>query len=176
MALFPCYMPTNWDVGPVGRLEYGDGQWIIQVLPLEEQVEDRRLAQLQYEQERAKQRAEHEAAELRAATLLLTYLSPEQAMQYRKKGYFDLIGSLGGEYRIIPSRTYNVLRWRGGVEVAALCGGPRERLPLSDVLLAQYLALTADEADFLSTANAARPDRDGYSCGCLMCRNYYGTP
>lgn len=151
---FTVYTPVSWDIGPVARLEYLTGRWTIQTLTDGEETE-RRLAREQYE-----------AAELRATTLLLTYLSPEQAKQYRQKGCFDLIGSLGGRYRIKPGYAYNVHRLRDGGEVTALCGGPTD-LPRSDVMLAQYLALAADEAGFLSVANA---------CDCRVCRSGYCDP
>jgi hypothetical protein len=148
----------------VGRLEYETGQWTIQAVPLSDLD---RLAYERYEQERTKQQAENEAAELRAATLLLTYLSPEQAEQYRQTGHFDLVGSLGGQYRIRPGHAYNVQRRCDGAEVVTLCGGP-SGLPRSDVMLAQYLALVADEAGFLSIANYALPDA---ICSCVHCRD-----
>jgi hypothetical protein len=123
-------------------------------------------------------RGQREAAEQRASALLLQYLSHEQGQQWRKYGRFDLVGSLGGNYRIANGRVNNIALMRDGKMVTTLCAGPNldvqgEILPTSDVVLGQYLALVTDEAGFLAIANSERSVWETWevSCSCPMCRS-----
>lgn len=117
-------------------------------------------------QERA--RVARTVATNRAVELLLSLLSPEQRASYERDRSFTVIGSAGGIYRIRPGVMGNV-DWidpaNSGREIAGvLCAHPQlwtsdGSLPDPDVALAQMLALTTDEADFVATANVHRGRR-----------------
>jgi hypothetical protein len=126
--------------------------------------------------------AEQDAAVARAEALLLGCLPAAQEQQYRERKTFDLVGSLGGHYRITYGRSVNVFRLRNGREVVAFCGAPAcdergESLPLPDVMLAQYLVLVTDEAAFIAVA-VSQPLPWGSDfvlvtgCQCYLCRSF----
>jgi len=112
-----------------------------------------------------------ERAEGQATTLLLSHLSPEQATQYQQYRSFDVVGSLGGNYRVRYGRADNISRM---ADEASICCGPQsqgESLPIPDVMLAQYLALITDEAAFLRVAVIRAPWAEYMSCSCGLCQS-----
>jgi hypothetical protein len=126
--------------------------------PEERAAFDRQQEELR-QRERAR-RAERNAATARAEELLLMMLDEVQAAQYRMARTFDLVGSLGGRYRIHPGTMGNVDALDADGEwVGALCAHPTGGLPLPDVALAQMLHITTDERDFVATANVHRGRR-----------------
>lgn len=148
---------------------YRPSNGFVRVAPWEREREYER-----YEEARRKTAERRAAVERQATTLLLSYLSPEQSAQYRQSNSFDVVGSLGGNYRVSYGRAENISRRTDG---ATLCCGPRsddqgERLPIPDVMLAQYLALITDEAAFLRVA-AAEPALEPVSCHWPLCRSMY---
>ena len=92
-------------------------------------------------------------AEQRASTLLKEWLSPEQCLQYKRWGYFEVRGSHSGmRYRIRCARQTNVEQLdERGHAAACLCFLP-ENVPVSDVMLAQKIMLENDEPAALRVA------------------------
>jgi hypothetical protein len=91
-------------------------------------------------------------AERRASTLLKEWLTPEQCSEYERRGYFEARGSHSRKrYRIRSGRQMNVDQLdEGGHLVATLCFLPERYVPVSDVMLAQKIALENDEPATLS--------------------------
>jgi len=118
----------------------------------------RRQAELR--QPEQAQRAERNAATARAEELLLSMLDDVQRASYLNIKVFEVIGSLGGRYRIRPGTMGNVDALDpAGEWIGALCAHPTGGLPLPDVALAQMLHLITDEADFVQKANVHRGRR-----------------
>jgi len=93
--------------------------------------------------------------EKRAAMLLCDWLSPSQRAQYEHKRYFEVRGSASGKrYRICQGRIGNIIELdeRGGM-VATLCFLPEGDLASGDIMLAQKIALEADELAAVRVAN-----------------------
>lgn len=123
----------------------------------------------QYEQHRRERAERRTAAVQRATQTLLGILDDTQQAAYQADRTFEVIGSLGGRYRIRPGSTGNV-DWIdpdtsqvGGV----LCAHPilwdgHGHLPDPDVALAQMLALSTDEAYFVQAANVHRGRRPAH--------------
>lgn len=103
------------------------------------------------EQERART-----VATTRAEVLLKAHLDIAQRQQYEAEHCFD-VGSADGArtYRLSHGVTHNVtlLDAATGQPVRTYCAHPVGDLPVADVLLAQMLLLTCDEAAFLRVAN-----------------------
>jgi hypothetical protein len=98
-------------------------------------------------------------AELRGISLLKEWLTPEQLTQYESYRYFDVIGGHSGtRYRIRYGSGMNVTKigCRGKPE-AGLCFLPSEALVAGDVMLAQKIALEADEWSALAVARRFSP-------------------
>jgi hypothetical protein len=94
-------------------------------------------------------------AEQRALALLKAWLSPAQLAQYERDGSFEVVGCHSGtRYRIRRAGHMNIdeLSERG-VRVAVWCFGPHGFLPVSDMMLAQKIALETDEQAALQVAN-----------------------
>jgi hypothetical protein len=91
----------------------------------------------------------------RAEQLLMRHLSPLQRDQYRKRGWFDVVGGdTNQRYRIQRGHQMNIeVRDQSGGLVQVLCFTPEGHLPVGDVLLAQKFALELFEADTLKIAN-----------------------
>lgn len=94
-------------------------------------------------------------AEMRAARLLADNLSAAQLTQYERWGYFDVIGgNTGRHYRVRRGVQLNVDELdRHGRPIRMLCFLPDGRLPISDMMLSQKLALELYELDALAIAN-----------------------
>lgn len=89
-------------------------------------------------------------AEWRAARLLCGRLSPEQRRTWRRWRYFDVQGK-ECVYRLHRGTARNIQRLVDGRAAGWLCAHP-QGVPVADVLLAQKLAIEADEAAFLRIA------------------------
>jgi hypothetical protein len=96
---------------------------------------------------------------VRSLQLLLSNLSPDQRQQFTYYNYFDVIGGDSGtRYRIRNRHFLNVERLDyKGTCTCRLCFGPRGKLPIADVMLAQKLALELFEPEAIKIANAAPP-------------------
>ena len=94
-------------------------------------------------------------AQKRARHLLFGNLTPDQRVQLRNFGYFDVIGGdAGARYRIRNRPYYNVERLGpDDTPQAVFCFGPPIDLPFADCLLAQKVALETFESAALAVAN-----------------------
>lgn len=96
----------------------------------------------------------YEKIEARGIALLSAWLSPEQRLEFEKYKRFDVIGSNSGRrYRICYGTSTNVYEIDGrGRVVAGWCFRPVGCLVAGDVMLAQKIALEADERATLMVA------------------------
>ena len=99
------------------------------------------------------------AVKERAEALLISLLPESEKQRYRHEGYFEVIGSHGGHYQIHRGVAGNIT-WMhpDGRRGSDLCCHPDTfdgvgQLPTEDVMLAQLLALRADEAAFVRVGN-----------------------
>jgi hypothetical protein len=85
---------------------------------------------------------------------LKEWLTPEQRLEYEHRSYFEVSSShTGKRYRIRPGRQMNVDQLDGrGHRVAILCFLPERHVPVSDVMLAQKIALEKTNLPLLSVA------------------------
>jgi hypothetical protein len=118
-------------------------------------------------EQRERQEEEWQArarAEERAKETLESLLTQEQIEDLRRTKAFELITQSGRRYRIRRGVSGNVRLVEDGREVEALCAHPRTSLhddagrylgalPSEDVMIAQMLALNADEEGFRRIAN-----------------------
>lgn len=108
----------------------------------------------EHRRELARARQALERADARARELLLALLTDEQARTYQQDGWFDVLGSDGGLFRIINrGQAGNVEELAGGQAIASYCCHPPGRLPDADAHAAQLLHLQTDEKGFRRTAN-----------------------
>jgi hypothetical protein len=121
------------------------------------EVQAELLAQKRYEEELSAKRLAKRQADRRAEQLLRGCLSPEQQRDLEEKGCFYVETPGGRRYRIDRGTHGNVKRLdeRGSI-LAGYCAQPAG-IPVADSMLAQKLALEADEDGFLRVANA-RPN------------------
>ena len=99
------------------------------------------------------------AREARALKLLREWLSPEQLMQYKATGYFDVIGRQSKKrYRIHRGTAMNVheIDQAGNIRFG-WCFVPDGPLAAGDVMLAQKIALETDEWGALAVAKKFTP-------------------
>jgi hypothetical protein len=87
--------------------------------------------------------------------LLVRNLSPSQRDQFEHHDYFDVVGGeTGACYRIRYGQILNVERLdENGRRLQLLCFGPKGKLPIGDVMLAQKLALELFESEAFRVAN-----------------------
>nr|WP_271497733.1 hypothetical protein [Bradyrhizobium sp. CCBAU 11357] len=87
--------------------------------------------------------------------LLRSWLSPQQRVEFDRKGYFDVVGGdTGKRYRIRRGTSGNVNEIdEYGRRGMGWCFVPIGGLVEGDVMLAQKIALETDEARALSVAN-----------------------
>lgn len=84
----------------------------------------------------------------KAEALLWSKLTPAQRSTCRDAGYFDVVGSSGGRYRIrMTSTVQNIVQ--GDVE---FCAGPCRSMSRYDFWLCQKLLIESDEELFLRVA------------------------
>jgi len=103
------------------------------------------------------------SAYTKSIDLLRDWLTDAQWAQYKKKNYFDVVGSAGGHYRINGPQAGSVMPFN----IDALDAKPRNSLcivpapstymepmlPAGDVLLTQKIALETDELEVLKRCN-----------------------
>lgn len=107
-------------------------------------------------------------AEAKARKLLLEWLSPVQCKQYSLRGNeFEVVGNVSGRrYLIRYGNNANVERLdQDGVADARYCFVPRGALAVSDVMLAQKIALETDETNAIASANVWYPDGSAGAAG-----------
>nr|WP_246510465.1 hypothetical protein [Bradyrhizobium glycinis] len=99
---------------------------------------------------------EEKTVQARALRLLRSWLSPQQRVEFERKGYFDVVGcDTGKRYRIRRGTSGNVNEIdEYGRLGMGLCFVPLGGLAQGDVMLAQKIALETDEARALSIANS----------------------
>jgi hypothetical protein len=99
-------------------------------------------------------------AHVRGIQLLEENLSSAQRHQYKKCGYFDVIGGeTGSRYRIRYGSEMNVQLLDGkGRPSCWLCFMPKGKLVVGDIMLAQKLALELFESQTLKVANTFSTD------------------
>lgn len=126
---------------------------------------DNEVTEVQRERWAAEQRRLREESQTRdrerrrvtevAESLLLSVLDDVQRASYLNTKIFEVIGSHGGRYRIGYGTMGNVTAYdEDGQRIGDLCCHPSgPLLPVPDVMLAQMLHITTDEADFVDTAN-----------------------
>ena len=97
-------------------------------------------------------------AEQKARALLRRWLSPAQLEQYEKKGHFEVVGSDSGKrYRIHRHAQMNIKELdECSLRVAVWCSLPEGALAVSDIMLAQKIALETNERMALAIANRGR--------------------
>ena len=97
----------------------------------------------------------HQKAEQKALALFKEWLLPTQLAQYENNGYFEVVGSHSGKrYRIRAAAHMNVDELgKHGERITTWCFGPHGYLPISDLMLAQKIALETDERAALQVAN-----------------------
>lgn len=93
----------------------------------------------------------------RSLELLDQWLTPEQRDSLARHGYFDLVGSNGGRYRLLKENIYNIrpIGKDGNLNNLKLCAVPEGTETLGDQLLAQKIALETDEISVVRVANAS---------------------
>jgi hypothetical protein len=98
--------------------------------------------------------------EARGLKLLKEWLSPEQLAQYNANGFFDVIGcDSGNRYRIHHGAAMNIVEIDdAGRARAGWCFVPKACLVAGDVMLAQKIALEADERSALAVAKSFAPN------------------
>lgn len=94
--------------------------------------------------------------EARGWRLMREWLSTDQREQFDKHGYFDVVGCISGRrYRIyhhvLPPNVYEIDD--AGCHEVGLCFAPHGQVAKGDVMLAQKIALEADERTALAAAN-----------------------
>lgn len=102
-------------------------------------------------------------SEARGLLLMRDWLSPDQREQFDYSGYFDVVGCDSGKrYRIyhgmVAPNVYEIDD--AGRLKMGLCFMPLGRLAAGDVILAQKIALEADEHSALKVANRISPSRE----------------
>lgn len=95
-----------------------------------------------------------EAAEQRAKELLVDWLTPAQRAQFEREKHFDVIGSRGNRYRILPMRNSNVVRIEADGKESRWCFVPIGIHAVGDIMLAQKIALENFEDEAMAKANA----------------------
>jgi hypothetical protein len=101
--------------------------------------------------------------ESRGLKLLREWLSPEQVVQFERKGYFDVTGChTGRRYRIQHGISMNIQEIdSAGRPGIGWCFVPNAYLVAGDVMLAQKIALETDERAALAVAKSFSPKGGG---------------
>lgn len=95
-------------------------------------------------------------SQARGLALLKEWLTPEQLAQYEAYGHFEVIGCHSGKrYRIRRGIGMNIYELDAdGWPHAGWCFVPRDTLVAGDVMLAQKIALEANERAALAVARS----------------------
>lgn len=98
-------------------------------------------------------------SEVRALALLKEWLSPDQLAQFHAHGNFDVTGSHSGKrYRIRHGVGMNAFELDSyGRQLTGWCFVPKENLLAGDIMLAQKIALEANERTALPAAKNFPP-------------------
>ena len=117
--------------------------------------EDTARLLVEHRAETERLQAARQVADARAHVLLLSLLTDDQAESYRRHGWFVVLGSAGGWYRIRnEGQAGNVDELtEDGQRTATWCCHPPGGLPHADAYIAQLLQLEADEPGFRATGN-----------------------
>jgi hypothetical protein len=165
IAIAPYYTPEEPMVDQPWTEEYAIGAWLQTeqrdwLAAEREYVNGWLRAEDTWKTEEA--RRQRDAARVKAEALLLSLLPEPEVQRYRLEGWFEVIGSHGGHYRVHRGVAGNVY-WSDdqGLE-HSLCCHPATRtehgqLPTEDVMVGQLLAIQTDEAGFVHTANGRKP-------------------
>jgi hypothetical protein len=99
--------------------------------------------------------AARQVADARAHVLLLSLLAADQAETWCRHGWFVVLGSAGGWYRIRnQGQAGNIDELtEDGQVTATWCCHPPGDLPVADAHIAQLLQLQADEPGFRAAGN-----------------------
>ena len=101
--------------------------------------------------------AHYWARELRALGHEVRLMPAQYVKAYIKRNKHDSGCHSGKRYRICRGRQMNVHELdQNGVQIAVWCFGPEGCLPVSDIMLAQKIALETDEHAALAVANRCR--------------------
>ncbi len=99
------------------------------------------------------------SAHTKATTLLKSLLTPRQRQDFEAKGWFDVRGSLGRNYRVRGPNEYfcSVQRIGAlGLRSRRRCFETSEKLPMPDLLLAAKIWLERDEREFFAMIMSKR--------------------
>ena len=98
-------------------------------------------------------------SDARGLRLMRRWLSPDQRAEFDDKGTFEVVGCNSGKrYRIYRGAAQNVFEIDdAGQPKVCLCFMPSGELVAGDVMLAQKIALEANESGALAVANRFVP-------------------
>ena len=98
-------------------------------------------------------------SDARGFRLMRRWLSPDQRAEFDDKGTFEVVGCNSGKrYRIYRGAAQNVFEIDdAGQPKVCLCFMPSGELVAGDVMLAQKIALEANESGALAVANRFVP-------------------
>ena len=98
-------------------------------------------------------------SDARGLRLMRRWLSPDQRAEFDDKGTFEVVGCNSGKrYRIYRGAAQNVFELDdAGQPKVCLCFMPSGELVAGDVMLAQKIALEANESGALAVANRFVP-------------------
>ena len=98
-------------------------------------------------------------SDARGLRLMRRWLSPDQRAEFDDKGTFEVVGCHSGKrYRIYRGTAQNVFEIDdAGQPKVGLCFMPSGELVAGDVMLAQKIALEANESGALAVANRFVP-------------------
>jgi hypothetical protein len=98
--------------------------------------------------------ADQAGREERAMGLLKSWLADGEWESLERHGYFEVVGSAGGRFRLYAKDCFGVRKLRPGKLLGdAYCVVPEGAPALGDILLAQKIALETDEERTLLIAN-----------------------
>jgi hypothetical protein len=97
-------------------------------------------------------------AEEKGLSLLRSWLTPEQAAQWRRDNVFEVVGcDTGTRYRITNGTSMNIIELdKDGRSVRRWCFTPVGPIVQGDMLLAQKIALETMETHARTVANSQR--------------------
>jgi hypothetical protein len=120
--------------------------------PTPEQIAEQQRQADEWRRQAEERERERVVAAQRAEQLLRDNLSPAQLAEYEQHGHFHVRGE-SARYRIRKGRSANIDVLEGERVAHRLCIHPAEQVPDQDTMLAQKLALEADEPGVLRLAN-----------------------
>jgi hypothetical protein len=100
-----------------------------------------------------------QAANIKATTLLKSFLTQRQRHDFETNGWFEVEGSSGGIYRVRgPNEFFCSVQRIGalGLRSRRRCFETREKLPMADMLLAAKIWLERDEHEFFAMITSKR--------------------